>query len=92
MRIELRIDRMVLEGVAVAPGDIPLLQEALVDELAALVRARGLAPGATRLDRVDAGEVDARPGDPDRLGRELAGTLHTALDALGGPAPGGDAQ
>jgi len=91
MRIELRIDRVVLDGV-VPPGDLRLLQEALAGELAALLQAHGLAPAPARLDRVDAGDLDTGGDDAERLGRELAGTLHAALDALGEPAPGGEAR
>lgn len=84
MRIELRIERLVLDGLA-PPPDLRRLQEALADELGALLQAHGLAPAPTWLDRLDGGELEAGGGDPERLGRELAGTLHTALDGLRGP-------
>ena len=81
--IHLHIERLVLDGVAVAPGDSPRLQVAVERELTRLIRERGLAPGMSTGGAVDAvrgGEVRLEPkGSPAKLGRQVASAVYGGI-------------
>ena len=83
MDIRVHIDRLVIEGLPVPPGQRPLLQTALEAELADKLAAGG--PGSEVLtggaiERLVAGTIHlpARQG-ADALGRQIAGAVHTGL-------------
>lgn len=79
--LALHIDRVVLEGFALGARDRARLQTALQTELAQLLLVNEARPsGGAALARLDAGALRVEPGgDPDRLGRALARSLHTSI-------------
>jgi hypothetical protein len=76
--IRLRIDRLVLDGVALGPGDAMRFQEALVAELGQMIAAHVGAPTGGAFDRaapaqaISTGPDAAQPGGPARFGRAVA--------------------
>jgi hypothetical protein len=83
MNIELHIERLVLKGIPVAPGERALLHATIHAELERLLRAEGLPgdrprPGAVA--RVQAPPVTV-PGrlDPVDMGRRLAVAIHEGI-------------
>ncbi|WP_406208290.1 hypothetical protein OH807_36540 [Kitasatospora sp. NBC_01560] len=77
MRIELRIGRLVLDGVA--PGAAPALREALERELAALLTADPPSrDGDHRVRHAVTPAVAADP-DPAAFGRAVARAVHRSL-------------
>jgi hypothetical protein len=90
MNIELYIERVVMEGVAIAGGQDRVVQAAIEIELANLLRERGL-------DQIHAGAVPHLFGDsvqltqdvkPKQLGKQIAGAIYGALT----PSTGKHAQ
>lgn len=83
MKINVQIERLILDGINVAPQQRPLLQAAIESELARLLAAGGLdqelaAGGA--VPAVDAATMQT-PGDanPARLGREIAQSIYGGI-------------
>ncbi|MFE0134831.1 hypothetical protein ACFWY6_25165 [Streptomyces sp. NPDC059037] len=75
MRIELRIGRIVLEGVA--PADAPAVRAALTSRLTDLLtQAPPTTPHHTH--RLTPPTVPA-PADPTAFGHALAATVHAGL-------------
>jgi hypothetical protein len=81
--IRVHIERLVIEGLPVPPGQRPLIKAALEAELADKLAAGGpgaevLAGGA--IPRLAAGTIHlpARPGAA-ALGRQIAGAVHAGL-------------
>jgi hypothetical protein len=81
--IRVHIERLVIEGLPVPPGQRPLIQAALEAELADRLAAGGtgtglLAGGA--IPRLAAGTIHLPP-QPGAvaLGRQIAGAIHTGL-------------
>ena len=83
MDIRVHIDRLVIEGVPVPPGERPLIQAALEAELADRLAASGLPPGILTGDaipRLAAGAIHLPPQPgAAALGRQIAGAIHTGL-------------
>jgi hypothetical protein len=91
-RIEIHIERLVLDGVHLESGGAERLQQAITAELERLLQeqsagspAGGLSAGPGGVyPRVDAGQVSWAPErGPEALGRQVAGALHRGLQ----PAP-----
>jgi hypothetical protein len=81
MRITLRIDRLVLDGVAVTSPDVPRLKEILERDLARLLERRGLAPSLLdggAFARLAGSAITPRSA-PEALAEQIAGALHTAI-------------
>ena len=79
----MHIERLVLEGVGIAPGQRRLLQTAVETELARLLSAGGLAPrlaGGGALPRVagPAIQLDMNNG-PTELALQVAGAIHGGI-------------
>jgi hypothetical protein len=83
MNVEVHIERLVLNGVAVAAAEQPALQAAVEAELGRRLAAEGLAP---RL--LAGGEVQRLPGGtvvmedqpaPDQLGARIAGAIQEGI-------------
>lgn len=95
-RIELRIDRLVLDGVGVEPRHAAAVREAVTAELSRLLAA---APARSwqdrRLRRVSAPPVRlGAPGEVSGVARGVARSLYRAIAPVagrvgnaGGPAP-----
>ncbi len=80
MNINLHIERLVLDGISLAPGERPLLQGAVQTELTRLLANSGLnealrAGGALYSMRA-AGIQLANEGSPARLGGQIAGAVY----------------
>ncbi len=86
--IVLRIDGLLLDGLALPRGQERQLRAALTDELARLIAAGGLNEGLLAggaLRSLPAGALPAdHGGDPAVLGRGIARALY---DGIGGVEP-----
>ncbi len=71
MKINLHIERVVLEGVDVGAGDQELIWESVASELGRMLGDRGLANGCSR-SRVMAGDVELSVGKSVEFGRRIA--------------------
>ncbi len=71
MRINLHIDRVVLEGIDVSGGDRELLRESVASELGRMLGDGGLGNGLSR-SRVMAGDVQLAADKPVEFGRRIA--------------------
>ncbi len=83
MNIEVRIERLVLDGVAVAAAEQPALRAAVEAELARRLAAGGLAPellGSGGAQRLPGGTValEDQPA-PSRLGARIAGAIQEGI-------------
>jgi len=90
VKIDVHIERLVLEGLPVTSLQGPLVQQAIERELARLLGAHGLSHelrhGAA-LPRVRAGALRlARENPPARLGLGIARAVH---EGIGSPIQGG---
>lgn len=76
MKINLQIERLILDGIQVAPHDRPLLQAAVEGELGRLMMAGGLSPelaaGAALPAVNGAGMQLSADAGPARLGQQIA--------------------
>ena len=82
MNINLHIDRLVLEGVNIAPGQRHLLQASVEAELARLLSGGVLAPGfaeGTNLSRVSANGIELTGNKPAQLGRQIAESVYGGI-------------
>lgn len=85
MRIDVRIDRLILEGLPVTGDQGPLVQAAVERELARLLAVDGLsgeARTAGAAPRVNAGGFELREGShPSRLGQQIARSVYHGIGA-----------
>jgi len=83
MNIDLHIERLVLDGVALPPGAAGPMGAALEAELQRLLTERGIASGLARggaIVRVSAPEADLTAArDPAGIGRAVAKAIHGGL-------------
>lgn len=83
MNIELHIDRLILDGIPLAPAHRPLVQAAVEAELARLVAEGGISPmlqtgGA--LPRVPGGAIQlTNDNNPHALGQQIAQAVYGGL-------------
>jgi hypothetical protein len=81
MKITVHIERMILEGLPLAAGESALVDAALRQELAGLLKA-GALPRAAHADRPG---LRARPlflprgSSPARIGRDIAASIHPVI-------------
>ncbi len=83
MHINLHIERLVLDGIPLGPGERPLLQAAVETELTRLLISGGLSDalqssGALYNVRA-AGIQPANDGSPTRLGERIAGAVYGGI-------------
>jgi hypothetical protein len=83
MKLDVRIERLVLNGVAVGAADHPLLRAAIEAELARLLATGGLAPellagGGVAWLPAGTVAVEGQP-DPGQLGARIAGAVHGGI-------------
>jgi hypothetical protein len=85
MNINLHIERLVLDGLAIGSGGAALVQTAAESELARLLASELLAPASSFAEaRVDAGEIRIHPGTTGRdLGVEIGRSVFRALTQSG---------
>lgn len=83
MNINLHIERLVLDGIALERGQEPLLRAAVEAELTRLLSADGLATGLTSggaVPRLRAGEIQLTgESNSQQLGQQIARALHGGL-------------
>lgn len=90
MNIDLQIERLVLDGLTIAPGDVPKIKAAVETELARLLAdgetASGLRGGDLAAASLRAGSIQLESGSgPQQLGVQIARTVHESLQAGGRP-------
>lgn len=83
MNINLHIERLVLNGIPIGPGQSPLLQAAVEAELTRLLVNGGLSgalrSGGTFYNVRTAGVQMAHDGGPARLGEQIAGAVYGGI-------------
>ncbi|MUL34942.1 hypothetical protein [Gloeocapsopsis dulcis] len=83
MNINVHIERLILDGVPIAPSQRPLLQAAVEAELGQLLAEQGLAPNLlTRgaVPRVPADTIQlTSESDPIQLGQQIAQVVYGGL-------------
>jgi hypothetical protein len=87
MRIEVHIDRLVLDGLPIAPSDGARIRTAVQRELGRMLVLDGVsdrmrARGAT--DRLSAPRIRlSATHTPERIGREIAHSVYVGLGTSG---------
>jgi hypothetical protein len=84
MKINLHIDRLVLDGISVDSHQRPMLKATLETELGSLLARNGMAPGlqsggafnSIRTDSINIGEKN----EPSHLGQQIARSVHGGLN------------
>ncbi len=82
MNINLHIERLVLEGVNIAPGQRHLLQASVETELARLLTDGGLAPGLAQgstLPRLSTSGIHITGNNPAQIGRQIAQSVYGGI-------------
>lgn len=82
MNINLHIDRLVLDGVNIAPGQRHLLQASVEAELTRLLTDGGLAPGLAQgiaLPRMSTSGMQLTGNNPTQLGRQIAQSVYGGI-------------
>jgi len=81
--IHLHIERLVLDGVDIAPGQRHLLQAGVTAELTRLLTDGGLAPSLAQgiaLPRLSTGGIQLNGGDdPTQLGQQIARSVYGGI-------------
>ena len=80
MKLNLHIERLVLDGVNVAPGQSHLLQASVATELTRMLTDGGLSSSlakGTALPRVSTSDIQLNDGNnPMQLGRQIAQSVY----------------
>ena len=83
MNINLHIERLILDGVDIAPGQRHLLQGAVEAELTRLLTTGGLSPdlvGGVAVPRISAGNMQLRAGNnATQLGQQIAQSVYGGI-------------
>ena len=83
MNITLHIERLVLNGISLPPGERPLLQATVEMELSRLLKSGGfndeLQSGGALYNVRTAGIQLANDGSPARLGEQIAGAVYGGI-------------
>lgn len=90
MNINLRIDKIVLDGVPLSPSQRETLREAIEQELVSLATQAGSSVGIleSRTERRISGErITLRNNDPHSAGTNIARSIYSALSTPRGEAP-----
>lgn len=92
MRIEVHIERLVLDGLPVSTADGPRVRAAVESELARLLAqgsvSRELISGGA-VPRVDAPRISIGPHElPDAIGRAVARSVHAGIGGTAIRTPG----
>jgi hypothetical protein len=83
VNVKLHIDRLVLDGIAVEPGQRPVLQAAVEAELGRLLAEGGVgeswaAGGAVPALKADGFQMSGER-NPAQLGRQIAGAVYGGI-------------
>jgi hypothetical protein len=83
VKINLSIERLVLDGIKLEPAQRPLLQEALQAELGRLLAAGGIEGGLAAGGMVPSVRADgfamSVDGSPASLGRQIAQSVYGGI-------------
>lgn len=83
MSVSLHIDRLVLDGLPLAPGQAPLVQAAVEAELARLFAERGIGSGwreGGALPYARGAAIQMTPGGaPAQLGARIAQSIYGGI-------------
>jgi hypothetical protein len=83
MKVKVRIDRLILEGLPVSRLQGPALQAAVEAELARMIAAGGISPGLTAagaVSSVSANSIQFASGTkPDSIGRQIARSVYGGI-------------
>jgi len=82
MNINLHIERLVLDGVNIAPGQRHLLQASVETELTRLLTDGGLAPSLAQgsaLPNLSASDIQMTGSNPIQLGRQIAQSVYGGI-------------
>ncbi len=83
MNVRLHIERLILDGISLLPGEGPVLQAAMESELQRLLGSGGISDalqsgGALYTVRTD-GIQWVNDGGPTRLGKQIADAVYGGL-------------
>lgn len=83
MNINLHIERLILEGVNISPGQRHMLQASVETELARLMTRGGVATrltGGGTLPRIASPAIKLNgSGSPIELGRQIASSVYSGI-------------
>src|SRR5215217_7764895 len=83
MKINLHIERLVLEGLPLSSGQAPLVQLAVQQELTRLLGSNGIAPGLMSggaMPHASGGNMQlAQEASPRQMGTQIAQSVHEGL-------------
>ena len=82
MNINLHIERLVLDGLDIAPEQRPALQTAVEGELSRLLTERGLSPGlaqGTAVPRIATGGIQLTNNSPTQIGQYIAQSVYGGI-------------
>lgn len=82
MNINLHIERLILDGVNIAPGDRHLLQANVTTELSRLLNNGGLTPNvieSVALPRRSTNDIQLTDNQPKQLGQQIAQSVYGGI-------------
>jgi hypothetical protein len=83
MKINISIERLILDGISIPHHQRPSLQAAVEMELARLIEAGGLSPslmGGGVMPGLEAGDMRlSNDSNPERLGRQIARSVYAGI-------------
>lgn len=83
MNINLHIERLVLDGLDIAPEQRPILQAAVEVELSRLLTERGMSPNLVQgvaVPRLSAKDIQtASANSPTELGQQIAHSVYGGI-------------
>jgi hypothetical protein len=83
MKINLHIERLVLEGLPLSSGQAPIVQLAVQQELTRLLQSNGIAPALISggaMAHAPSGNMQlATEASPRQMGTQIAQSVHEGL-------------
>ena len=82
MNIKLHIERLVLDGVNIAPSQHHLLQASMETELTRLLTDGGLSPSlaqGTALPRISTDGIQLTSNNPTQIGQQIAHSVYGGI-------------
>ncbi len=82
MIINLHIERLILDGINIAPDQKHLLQSVVTTELTRLLTKGGILPDLARgvaLPRISANSIQVTGNDPVQLGQQIAQSVYGGI-------------
>ena len=82
MNINLHIERLVLDGLEIAPEQRPVLQAAVERELSRLLTERGLSPSLAQgiaVPQISTGGIQLINSNPTQIGQHIAQSVYGGI-------------